>query len=246
MRIAIAGASGTVGRHAVRAATERGHEVVALTRASGVNVLDTSAVRVALDGVDAVVDVLNIMTPSARKATGFFTAATMSLLDAGAQAGVRHHVALSIVGIDRAPHGYYAAKLAQEQAVAAGSVLWTVQRATQFHDFAALMYGILHAGPFRFAPRGRVRPVDTGELGEYLVVLAEGEPQGIAPDFAGPREESLARMVQDYARAQGYRRKVPEISVPGALGRAQRDGSLLPRPGAVLAERTFDEWLEKR
>ncbi|MFJ3957479.1 SDR family oxidoreductase [Arthrobacter sp. NPDC090010] len=243
MKIAIAGASGTVGRHVVEAARQGGHEVVALTRGTGVDVREPGTVRTALDGVEAVIDVLNLMSPSGRKATEFFEATSKVLLDAGASVGVRHHVTLSIVGIDRAPHGYYAAKLAQERAVGSGPVPWTIQRATQFHDFARQMYELLRLGPLRLAPRGRVQPVDTGELGQRLVELAQGDPLGLAPDFAGPQEENLVEMVRCYARAQGAAGKIPAISIPGGLGRAQRDGSLLPGPGAVLGTRTYSDWL---
>jgi len=244
MRIAIAGGSGTVGRRVVEAAREGGHEVVLLTRGSGVDVRDAHAVRVALEGADAVVDVLNVGTLHADRATEFFVATTTALLDAGKAAGVAHHVALSIVGVDRAPHGYYAAKLAQERLVESGGVPWSIQRATQFHDFARQMYDGARLGPLHLAPRARVQPVEVSEVARRLVEVVEGGPQGHVADLAGPCEESLARMVRDYARAQGATGWIPEISLPGSLGRAQRDGSLLPGPGAVLGSRTFDGWLE--
>lgn len=246
MRIAIAGGGGTVGERVTRAVRKRGHEAVVLSRTAGVDVRDPGAVRRSLEGVDAVVDVLNISTLNADRATAFFTVATATLLDAEKAAGVGHHVALSIVGVDRAPHGYYAAKLAQERLVESGDVPWSIQRATQFHDFARQMYDGARLGPLHLAPRGRVQPVGAEEVADRLVDLAEGGPAGRVADLAGPQEESLERMLRAYARAQGVGGWIPAISLPGGLGRAQRDGSLLPGPGAILGRQTFDTWLSGR
>lgn len=246
MRIAIAGGGGTVGERVTRAVRKRGHEAVVLSRTAGVDVRDPGAVRRALEGVDAVVDVLNISTLNADHATEFFTAATAALLDAEMAAGVGHHVALSIVGVDRAPHGYYAAKLAQERLVESSGVPWSIQRATQFHDFARQMYDGARLGPLHLAPRGRVQPVGAEEVADRLVDLAEAGPAGRVADLAGPQEESLERMVRAYARAQGAGGWIPAISLPGGLGRAQRDGLLLPGPEAILGRQTFDAWLSGR
>ena len=140
MRIAIAGGTGTVGRPTVDAAHAAGHETVVLTRSSGVDLVSGEGLDAALDGVDAVVDLANITTLSADEATRFFSAATGNLVAAAQRAGVRHVVLLSIVGIDRMPHDYYAGKLAQERVVEASPVPWTIVRATQFHEFAGQLY----------------------------------------------------------------------------------------------------------
>ena len=113
MRIAIAGATGTVGRHIVETARDRGHEVVALSRSSGQDVSTGAGLVEAVAGADAVIDVTNVLTTSASKSRQFFTRATRNLLAAERSAGVGHHVSLSIVGIDGADAGYYAGKLAQ-------------------------------------------------------------------------------------------------------------------------------------
>ncbi|NUT57281.1 MAG: NAD(P)H-binding protein, partial [Agromyces sp.] len=136
MRIAVAGGTGTVGRHAVEAARGRGHEVVVLTRSNGIDLVSGTGLDEALRGVDVVIDASNLVSTSAKKTSAFFTTVTRNLLAAEERAGVRHHVSLSIVGVDRAPYGYYAAKIAQERAVEAGAVPWTILRAMQFHEFA--------------------------------------------------------------------------------------------------------------
>lgn len=246
MRIAIAGATGVVGRHVVDAARERGHEAVVLARSAGVDAETGAGLAAALAGADAVVDVLNVTTLKEAPAVAFFEATTRRLLQAERAAGVGHHVLLSIVGIDRAPFGYYAGKLAQERLVEAGAVPWTILRATQFHEFARQMLTRAKAGPLQLAPRMRTQTVAARTVGERLVELVEAGPSGRAPDLAGPREEDLAALVRAVARAEGRRGPIPAIAMPGAFGRAMRDGSLLPGPDADLAGPTFAEWLAAR
>lgn len=243
MRIAVAGGTGQVGAHVVDVARERGHEVVVLTRGRGVDLVAGRGVANALTGVDAVIDVTSVTTLDGDESTAFFEAVTRTLLDAELAAGTAHHLALSIVGIDRAPEGYYAGKVAQERLVEAGDVPWTILRATQFHEFAAQIYDRATVGPFHIAPRMRTQPIAAREVAEHLVGLAENGPGGRVPELGGPREESLVAMVRGYARARGSRAWIPGIPLPGAGGRAQRDGSLLPGPGAVLGTQTFAEWL---
>ncbi|MET0779934.1 MAG: SDR family oxidoreductase [Microbacterium sp.] len=243
MRIAVAGGTGQVGAHVVAAARERGHDVVVLTRGNGVDLVAGTGAADALDGTDAVIDVASVTTLDAGESVAFFEATTRTLLAAEVEAGVRHHVALSIVGIDRAPEGYYAGKVAQERLVENGDVPWTILRATQFHEFAAQVYERAKIGPFHVAPKMRTQPIAAREVGEHLVSRAEAEPAGRTRDLAGPREESLVHMVRELARARGSRAWIPAIPLPGASGRAQRDGSLLPGPDALLGRQTYAEWL---
>lgn len=243
MRIAVAGGTGRVGSHIVEIARERGHDIVVLTRSRGVDLLTGSGLAAALACADAVIDVVSVDTLDAQKSVAFFETTTRTLLDAEAAASVRHHLALSIVGIDRAPEGYYAGKLAQERMIENGPVPWTILRATQFHEFAAQIYRSATIGPLHVAPRMRTQPIAAREVAARLVALAEAPPAGRVRDLAGPREESLPDMVRGWARAQGSRAWIPAVPLPGALGRAQRDGSLLPGPDADLGVQTYAEWL---
>src|SRR5215210_4752095 len=135
MRIAVAGGTGVVGAYVVEALGRRGHEPVVLARSRGVDVVSGDGVATALRDVEAVVDVTNRVTLNRRKARDFFSTTTRRLLEAERSAGVRHHVVLSIVGVDRVDTGYYAAKLAQEELVRGDAVPFTILRATQFHEF---------------------------------------------------------------------------------------------------------------
>jgi uncharacterized protein YbjT (DUF2867 family) len=243
MRIAIAGGTGTVGTHVVEAARAAGNDVSLLTRSAGVDLVTGKGLDAALDGIDAVIDTANITALSEDAATEFFRTASGNLVAASARAGVGHVVLLSIVGIDRNPHAYYAAKLAQEAVYTAGSVPWSILRATQFHEFAAQTFANAKAGPLHVAPRARTQPIAAREVGEHLVDLAARPAQGVARDLAGPREEELAAMVKAYARAIGYRGPVPAMSVPGAQMKGMREGANLPGPDAVLGTQTFAQWL---
>ncbi|MGN8026150.1 SDR family oxidoreductase [Microbacterium sp. 22242] len=244
MLIVVAGGTGTVGVEVVRRAAARGHDVRVLSRSTGADMRAATGLAEAVAGADVVVDVLGIPTLSTRTATAFFLQTTANLLAAERAAGVGHHLALSIVGVDRAPYGYYGAKWAQERAVDAGGVPWTIQRATQFHDFAAQMFARTGLGPIHPVSRMRTQPISLGEVAERLVDDAEAGPRGRVRDIAGPREEDLAEMIRAWARHTGRRAAMPRIAVPGAFGRAMRDGSVLPGPDADLGSVTFAQWLE--
>lgn len=244
MKIAVAGGTGVVGTHVVEVARERGHEVVVLARSAGVDLTTGVGLPEALRNVDAAIDVSNVSTLKTEQSVAFFAGVTRNLLAAERAAHVGHHVALSIVGADAAPDGYYAGKLAQEQLIETGDVPWTIQRATQFHEFATMMFAQARVGPFHLAPRARTQPVAAREVGERLVALAAAAPTGRAIDLGGPREESLSEMVRAYARTTGHRGWIPAVSLPGSMGRAQRSGALLPGPDAHRGRETFAQWLE--
>lgn len=250
MKIAVAGGTGTVGAHVVRLAEEQGHEVVVLSRSNGIDLLDaaddasagrTLATRLA--GVDAVIDVTSTTTQSGAASRSFFGSVTRALLEAERTAAVGHHVALSIVGVDRAPVGYYAGKALQEQLVEQGIVPFTLLRATQFHEFARQMHERLSIGPVVLAPVMQSRPVAASEVAERLVALATSRPRGRVNDLGGPEVESMSRLVRAYARRIGDRRPVLAVPLPGAFGRAMRDGSVLPGPDAQLGTQSYVDWL---
>jgi hypothetical protein len=161
----------------------------------------------AVAGVDAVVDCLNVETVRRGRAEAVLVRGTRRLLDAGAAAGVHHHVLLSIVGIDRIPYPYYVAKLRQEEAVAAGPVPSTVLRATPFHEFVATVARRGRAGPFVLVPRLRTAPVAAVEVARALADAMEGGPCGRAPDVGGPGEEEFVDLVRVLVRAGRPRRR---------------------------------------
>lgn len=243
MRVAVAGGTGVVGRYVVEELTAAGHEPVVLARSRGVDLLSGGAgLDAVLEGVEAVVDVSNVTTTSAKKAVAFFDTVGRNLQDAAVRAGVRHHVVLSIVGIDRVGFGYYQGKLRQEDVLKEGPTPWTVLRATQFHEFAEQVLDRL-PNPLAVVPRMRIRPIAAREVAQHLVQLTLAPAQGMAPDLAGPHVEQLVDMVRRLLRARHQRRLLLPVKMPGATGAAMTGGGQLPIGPGPRGSQTFDEWL---
>ena len=229
MRIAVAGGTGMVGRHVVREAETRGHEVVVLTRSTGTDLTSGEGLADSLAGVDAVVDVVSTPDSDEGRPPGRSSAASpRNLLTAEAIAGVGHHVVLSIVGIDLVPSGYYAGKLLQEKLTAAATVPWSILRATQFHEFAEQALGFATVGPFSLVPRMTTQPIAAFEVAAALVDLVERGPQGRVPDLAGPEKRELVELSRSVNRERRLGRRVVGVRLPGAWGRGMRSGALTP------------------
>jgi uncharacterized protein YbjT (DUF2867 family) len=241
VKVAVVGGTGVAGAFTVAALRERGHDAVVIARSTGVDVATGAGLADALRGVDAVVDTSNIAAAKARTATAFFETTARNLTAAAAQAGVGHVVALSIVGIDRVPLGYYQGKLAQEKALAGSSVPVSILRATQFHEFPVQYLKRVH-GRWVFLPRWTVQPVAAREVGALLAELATGAPTPIT-ELAGPRVENMADLARRVIAARGEKRRVVQARVPGKLGRALASGGSVPdRPGR-RGTQTFADWL---
>ncbi len=241
MRVAVAGGTGLVGRHVLALLEQAGHEAVPLARSRGVDLTTGTGLDAALSGAEVVVDVSNVTTLSKKRSVRFFTDATTRLLEAGTRAGVRHHVALSIVGIERVGLGYYAGKLRQEELIRAANLPWTVLRATQFHEFTEQLLA-RSPGPLVLVPRMRVQPVAVREVAAQLVALALGPAVGMAPELAGPQVHELVDLVRQVVSARGRRRWVVGLRVPG--GGAAASGGLLPSgTDYTRGNQSFEEWL---
>lgn len=242
MRIAVAGGTGVVGRHVVDVARERGHDVVVLSRSEGVDLTTAAGLAGRLDGVAVVIDTSNQVSQKRADSEAFFGGVTRTLLSAEAAAGVRHHVVLSIVGIDDVDSGYYAGKRLQERLLAEGPVPWSVLRATQFHEFAEQALHFVRVGPFSLVPRMLSQPVAAREVGEALVDLAEGDAVGRAPELAGPERLQIVDLARKVARG----RRVVPVRMPGSAGKAMRTGALVPKGNGPRGSLTFDAWLADR
>ncbi|HLU57132.1 MAG TPA: SDR family oxidoreductase [Pseudonocardia sp.] len=245
MRIAVAGATGNIGALTIAALEAGGHEVVRIARSLGVDLTTGEGLRSALAGVDAVVDATNAPPADEAETVAFFGAATRNLLAAEAEAGVRHHVLLSIVGIHRVPgNAHYAGKREQERLVEAGPVPWTIVPVTQFHDFAGMVAGWTERdGVATIAPL-LVQPIAPEDVADVLAEIAAGRPQGRYADVAGPEPQDLVDMARRTFEARGREiRLVPTWS--GLFGPEMAGEVLLPGEGARIAPTTFDEWLAK-
>jgi uncharacterized protein YbjT (DUF2867 family) len=240
MRIAVAGGTGVVGRHVVSRAQERRYEAVVLSRSRGVNLGSGEGLAAALKGVDVVVDVANAGTIEQSAATQFFTCAAGALQRVGSEQGVKHIVALSIVGIDKTSYGYYAAKREHERATMNGPIPSTVMRATQFHEFPAQVIARTRRGSEARVFDLRVQTVAARCVAEVLIELAEGAPLGRAPDLAGPQEADLVDLARKFLRQCGLSIAVhPDAETVAGIP----PGALLPEAGARIQGPGFDEWL---
>jgi uncharacterized protein YbjT (DUF2867 family) len=243
MRIAVAGATGRIGRLTITALEGAGHQTVPLSRATGVDAYTGSGLADALGGADALIDVTNNPSQDRAEIVDFFGTVTKNLLAAEEKAGVRHHVLLSIVGLDhntRAPH--YAGKREQERLVAGGPVPWSIVRATQFHDFAAMVAGWTEKdGAAAIAPL-LVQPIAHEDVAAILADVAAGPPLGAKLDIAGPETQDLVDMARRTLAARGQDiRLVPTWR--GPFGTDMAGEVMLPGAGARLGATTFDAWL---
>lgn len=246
MRVAVAGATGRIGT-LVQAALERdGHEVVPISRSHGVDLLTGDGLEQALAGVEAVVDTTNSTATEESETVGFFTATTGNLLAAEKAAGVGHHVVLSIVGVARTQgNAHYAGKRAQEAAVEAGGVPYTIVPATQFHDFAEMVASWTESdGVAPIAPL-LVQPIAPRDVADVLARVATGPARGRYADLAGPAPEDLVDMARRTYAARGRSVRLVPTWHTGIFGPEMAGDMLLPGEGAELAPTTFEDWLSQ-
>lgn len=243
MRIVVATGTGTVGVPVVAEVQRRGHDVVVVARASGVDVLTGSGLDDALAGADAVIDVLGTFTLSGRASARFFTTTTQHLLDAERRLGVERHVALSIVGIDAQSGGYYGGKRTQERVLADSGRPYTLLRAAQFHELAGTMLHTAVVGPVVAVPRMVVAPVAAAEVAVRLVDLAEQPAAGPVRDLVGPERHLMLDLVRRYARAVGSSARVVGIRVPTPGWHRIASGVLAGGGDVDRGTLTFRDWL---
>jgi uncharacterized protein YbjT (DUF2867 family) len=250
-KIAVAGATGRVGRHVVDVLEAGGHDVVPISRSSGVDVITGEGLVEALAGVECVVDAATGPSPDQEAATAFFTTAARNLQEVGERAGVQRIVVVSIIGSDRFTAGYGAAKVAHERAMLSGPIPVRILRAAQFHEFVAQLLEWGRQGEVSFVPKMRTQLVAARTVAEALADLADGS--GPAPgssgspilEIAGPREESLVDMVMLLAARRGDPVRIEGVSNPADPDSDLYEaGALLPGPDATLAGPTFEEWLD--
>jgi uncharacterized protein YbjT (DUF2867 family) len=247
-RIAVAGATGRVGRHVVDVLEEGGHDVVRMSRSTGVDVVTGEGLSEALAGVDSIVDAASWPTNEQQPATEFFIASSRNLQQQGERAGVQRIVVVSIIGADRATGGYIASKIPHEQAIQSGPIPVSILRAAQFHEFVPLFLEWGRQGDVIYVPEMRTQLVAARAVAEALAELANGSapaPGASIPEIAGPREESLVDVAKLVAARRGDSVRIEVVSDPNdPVQSLYASGGLLPGPDAVLAGPTFEQWLD--
>ncbi len=251
-KIAVAGATGRVGRPLVEILEAAGHEVVQMSRSTGVDLISGDGLAEALEGVDTIVDAATGPSPDEQAATEFFTTAARNLQSAGERAGVKRIVVVSIIGVDRFSAGYQAAKLVHERVTLSGPIPARVLRAAQFHEFVPLLMEWGNRGDVTYVQKMRTQLVAARTVAESLAGLATADWAPVADsaeapigEVAGPREERLVEMASLLAARRGDSARVEEMSDPDDPDAGLYEtGVLLPGPGATLAGPTFEEWVD--
>ena len=250
-KVAVAGATGRVGRHVVDVLEEAGHDVVPMSRSTGVDVVTGEGLREALAGVDCIVDAASWPRNEQEPATKFFIAASRNLQEVGERAGVQRIVVVSIIGADRFTKGYIASKVPHERAMQSGPIPVRILRAAQFHEFVPLFLEWGRQGDVIYVPQMRTQLVAARTVAEALAELANGSTlageasEARIPEIAGPREESLVDVARLLLARRGDPVRIEEVSDADDPEQAlYASGALLPGPDAVLAGPTFEQWLD--
>jgi uncharacterized protein YbjT (DUF2867 family) len=246
MKIVIVGGTGLIGSKTVTILSRDGNEVVAASPNTGVNTLTGEGLKEAVAGAQAVIDLANSPSFEDQAVLEFFTTSGRNLLAAEAAAGVRHHVALSIVGIDRSPDiGYFRAKLAQEKLIEPSGIPYTIVRSTQFLEFLdRIADSSTDGGTVRISP-GLFQPIAADDVASFVADATLATPRNGIIEIAGPERAPFNEFVERYLKAVGDQRKV--MSDPDAryYGGRVEEFTLVPLGEARLGSIDFSEWLRR-
>ena len=246
MKVVVIGGSGLIGKKLVNILREHGHEAVPASPASGVDTLTGAGLDEALKGAQVVVDVSNSPSFEDTAVMKFFETSTSNLLAAEKTAGVRHHVALSIVGADRNPDsGYLRAKIAQEKLIKASNVPYTILRATQFFEFiGGIADGSTEGNTVRLTP-AKLQPIAADDVAAALAPVAMDQPINGTIEVAGPEPLPLTELAQKFLTAKHDKRKVVADPKARYFGAELNDRSLTPGANPRIGKIRFEEWLRR-
>src|SRR5512132_4118936 len=231
MKIVVIGGTGLIGSKTVAILRQRGHEVVAAAPESGINTITGEGLKEAMAGTQVVIDLANSPSFEDKAVLEFFETSDRHLLAAGAAAGVRHHVALSIVGTDRSDNGYFRAKVAQEKLIAASGIPYTIIRSTQFLEFLGRIAAEGADGNVVRISPGLFQPIAADDVAAIVADVA----------LAAPLNEIVAR----YLKAVGDPREVVRDPEARYFGGRVEERSLVPLGDARLGRIALDEWLRR-
>jgi uncharacterized protein YbjT (DUF2867 family) len=243
MKVVIIGGTGLIGSRLVRRLGADGHEAVPAAPSTGVNTFSGQGLPEALSGAAVTIDVSNSPSFEPTAVLDFFETSTRNILVAAKTAGVRHHVALSVVGTDRLlASGYFRAKLAQEKLIEAGPVPYSIVRATQFFEF---LTGIADAATMDMTVRvsnALIQPIAADDVANEVARIAVGPPVNDVVEVAGPQRFALDELIRTGLAATGDARRV--VSDPEAryFGAPLDERTLIPGSGALLASTRYDDW----
>lgn len=244
MKIVVIGGTGLIGSRTVELLRRNGHEAVAASPSSGVDTITGEGVANAVSGAQVVLDLANSPSFEDRAVMEFFRVAGGTLLPAERAAGVKHHIALSVVGADRLPtSGYLRGKLMQEELIRASGVPFTIVRSTQFFEFiggiaqSAVIDGIAHVPPAAF------QPIAAQDVAAAMADVALAAPVGGMVEIAGPDRLAMSEAVQRFLAATKDRTPVRVDPCARYFGAILDDNSLVPAGGARIGAVRFGDWL---
>ena len=246
MKIVVIGGTGLIGSKLVDRLREAGQEPLPASPESGVDIITGAGLAEAMEGAEVVVDVSNAPNWGAEAVMDFFMTSIRNILSAEVAAGVAHHVGLSVVGADRlADSGYMRAKVAQEEAIEAGTVPYTIVRATQFFEFLGRIAESNEDGEtVRVAPV-LIQPEAADDVAAALAAVAVEAPLNGTVELGGPERFRLDELVQRVLDANGDARRVTADPSARYFGAELDDRSLVPGDDARIAPTRFEDWLDR-
>src|SRR5947209_11705920 len=245
MKIVVIGGTGLIGSKTVAILREEGHEVVAGSPKSGVNSITGEGLKEAMAGTQVAIDLANSPSFEDKAVLEFFETSGRNLLPAETAAGVRHHVALSIVGTDRSDNGYFRAKIAQEKLIEASGIPYTIIRATQFLEFLGGIADASADGNIVGLPPVLFQPIAADDIAPIVAEIAIAAPRGGIVEIAGPERAPFNEIVARYLKAIGDPREVVRDPEARYWGGRVEELSLVPLGEARLGRIGFDEWLRR-
>jgi uncharacterized protein YbjT (DUF2867 family) len=247
MKIVVIGGTGLIGSKVVARLGEHGHEAVAASPNTGVNTLTGEGLAEVLQGASVVVDVSNSPSFDDEAVMDFFRTSTTNLLKAETEAGVAHHVALSVVGTDRLlGSGYFRAKQAQEDLIKASGNPYSIVHATQFFEFAKGLADGVTEGDTVHLPDAKIQPIVSDDVAAAVAHTAVGQPVGGVVEVAGPDAFQLEEFIRMGLSAQNDPRKIVTDPKATYWGAELEENTLLPGPGAHIAGTKFADWLAQQ
>jgi uncharacterized protein YbjT (DUF2867 family) len=244
MKIVVIGGTGLIGSKTVAILRRGSHEVVAASPKGGVNTVTGEGLKKAMAGAQVVIDLPNAPSFDANAVLEFLETSGRNLLAADAAAGVRHHVALSIVGIDRVPdQGYYRAKVAQEKLIEASGIPYTIVRSTQFMEFLGGIADASTNGSVVRLPLGLVQPVAADDVAAFVTEVALANPRNGIVEIAGPERAPFNEIVARYLKSVDDPREVVQDSEARYFGGRLEENSLVPLGDTRLGRLNLEEWL---
>lgn len=244
MKIIVIGGTGLIGTKLVNQLRQQGHEVVAASPSRGINSVTGEGLAAALAGGQAVVDVTNSPSWEDQAVLNFFETSTRNLLAAEAVAGIRHHIALSVVGTERLlASGFFRAKLAQEKLIQASPIPYTIVRATQFAEFVGSIAQSATDGQTVRLPSALLQPIVADDVAAALASVAVAEPLNCMVELAGPDAIPLDETIRQFLKANRDPRTVITDEQAAYFGIPLKHRSLVPDGKALLGQTHFQDWL---